>query len=219
MIKRDNPFPAVCGRVCPHTCEAECTRNCLDDPLAIDDIKKFIADLDLQAEERFLPEIHEKYQERVAVIGGGPAGLACAYHLAVNGYPVTVFEKNTRLGGMLSNEMPPFRLDRAVIEAEINVIRHLGVKFRTGVEIGAELSLEALRNQGFKAFYLAIGAQAGRRLNIEGEDAVGVQTGVDFLREAGRGGMRLKGNTLVIGGGNVAIDVARSAVRACDGEV
>lgn len=220
VIKRDNPFPAVCGRICPHTCESECTRGTLDEALAIDDIKRFIADIDLKAEDRYLPVKVDKYSEKVAVIGGGPSGLSCAYYLAVQGYSVTVFDKNPRAGGMLTMGIPAFRLDRDVIEAEIEIIRKLGVIIKTGVEVGKDITIDDLRKDGYKAFYIAIGAQGGRKLGIEGEDAKGVVSGVQFLSQLNlSNNSQLEGNTIVIGGGNVAIDVARSAVRVCNGSV
>ncbi|NTW72435.1 MAG: FAD-dependent oxidoreductase [Eubacteriaceae bacterium] len=214
IIKRDNPFPAVCGRICPHNCENECTRARIDESIAIDDIKKYIADKELQAENRFIPEVYEHYDEKIAIIGAGPSGLSCAYYAAVNGYQVTVFEKNEKLGGMLTLGIPEFRLEKEVIEAEIDVLRKLGVTFKTGVEVGKDVTIQSLREEGFKAFFIGIGAQAGRKLNIPGEDLKGVETGVDFLKAVALGTAdRLTGRTVVIGGGNVAIDVARSAVR------
>jgi len=220
LIKTENPFPAVCGRVCPRYCESACTRGDVDDPIAIDDIKKFIAEQDLNAAHRFVPRIRHQYGKKIAVIGGGPAGLSCAYYLAQDGYKVTVFEKREALGGMLTLGIPAFRLQKDVINAEIDILRELGVEFKTGVEVGKDLGLKELRDQGFKAFYLAIGAQAGRKLGIEGEDAAGVVTGVDFLRDVNLGkGTRLSGNVIVIGGGNVAIDVARAATRVGSAKV
>jgi NADPH-dependent glutamate synthase beta subunit-like oxidoreductase len=214
LIKRENPFPAVCGRICPHKCESACTRNGIDEPLAVDEIKKFIADRELSTGQRFVPARKPVRAEKIAVIGGGPAGLSCAWFLALEGYRVTVFEKQQRLGGMLTLGIPAFRLGKDVVEAEISVLRELGVEFRTGVEVGKDLSLAGLRSQGYRAFYLAIGAQSGRKLGIEGEDAAGVMTGVDFLRRVNLGeDLTLAGPTVVIGGGNVAIDVARTAVR------
>jgi len=220
LIKHENPFPAVCGRVCPRYCESACTRGDIDDPIAIDDIKKFIAEQDLKEEHRYIPRIKHDYGKKIAVVGAGPAGLSCAYYLAEDGYKVTVFEKRSALGGMLTLGIPSFRLEKNVVNAEIDVLKALGVEFKTGVEVGKDLSLAELRAQGFKAFYLAIGAQAGRRLGLEGEDAQGVVTGVDFLREVNLGAAeRLSGKVVVIGGGNVAIDVARSAVRMGAAEV
>ncbi len=215
LIKKENPFPAVCGRICPHGCESECTRGDIDEPIAIDEIKKFIADKELDGSVRYVPEKRHDYSDKkIAVIGGGPAGLSCAYFLAEDGYSVTVFEKQEKLGGMLTLGIPSFRLEKEVVEAEIDVLRELGVEFRTGVEVGKDITLDALRKDGYKAFYVAIGAQGGRALGIEGEDAQGVVAGVDFLRDVNLGkGTKLSGKTVVIGGGNVAIDVARTAIR------
>ena len=215
LIKKENPFPAVCGRICPHGCESECTRGDIDEPIAIDEIKKFIADKELDGEFRFVPEKkHDYTDKRIAVIGAGPAGLSCAYYLAVEGYSVTVFEKQEKLGGMLTLGIPSFRLEKEIIDAEIDILRELGVEFRTGVEVGKDVTLDSLRNDGYNAFYVAIGAQGGRSLGIDGEDAQGVVTGVDFLRDVNLGkDVKLSGKAVVIGGGNVAIDVARTATR------
>ncbi len=214
LIKRENPFPAVCGRICPRSCESACTRGEVDEPIAIDEIKKFIAEQDLNAAYRYVPKIMHRYNKKIAVVGAGPSGLACAYYLAIDGYKVTVFEKQTAPGGMLTFGIPSFRLGKEVVNAEIDILRELGVEFKTGVEVGKDVTLDDLRKQDYKAFYIAIGAQGGRKLGIEGEDAQGVMTGVDFLREVNSGNkIRLNGKVVVIGGGNVAIDVARTAVR------
>lgn len=214
MIKKDNPFPAVCGRICPALCESACMRNGVDAAVAIDDIKKFIAEQDLNVNERFIPEIKKDYKKKIAVIGAGPSGLSCAYYLAVEGYKVTVFEKEKALGGMLRYGIPAFRLQRDVIEAEIDVLRTLGVTFVTGVEVGKTVTVQSLRKEGFEAFYMAIGAQKGRKLNLENEQADNVVTGVDFLRKSALTTWDVPlGKTIVIGGGNVAIDVARTALR------
>ncbi len=221
LIKQDNPFPMVCGAVCNRRCEDACTRGTIDQPLAIDEIKKYIASLDLKADKRYIP-LCEKHDGgmwsddyKVAVIGGGPAGLSAAYYLRLNGYPVTVFEKEKRAGGMLMNGIPSYRLEKDIIDAEIDVIRQMGAKFKCGVEVGKDVTIEELRAQGYKAFFIAIGMQGGRKAGVPGEDAVGVQTGVEFLRNINQDhSIRLKGETVVIGGGNVAIDVARTAVRA-----
>ena len=218
LIKKENPFPAVCGRICNKVCEEACSRGIVDASVAIDDIKKFIAEKDLSAETRFVPkmlnQIGRPYEEKIAVIGAGPAGLSCAYYLAVKGYPVTVFEKEQMLGGMLTMGIPSFRLDRAVVNAEIDVLRELGVQFRTGVAVGKDVTLDQLRSEGFKAFYLGIGASKGAGLGCPGEELGGVSTGIDFLRRVNQGEKPEVGsNVAVIGGGNVAIDVARSALR------
>jgi len=225
LIKQDNPFPAVCGAICNRRCEDACTRGTIDQPIAIDEIKKFLAGLELNEKDRYIP-ICENPEGKIwegfsmAVIGGGPAGLSCAYYLREMGYPVTVFEKEERLGGMLMNGIPSFRLEKNVIEAEIAVLEKMGVVFRTGVEVGRDVTIQDLRAQGFKAFYVAIGAQGGRLAGVPGEDSMGVETGVDFLRSENLGkGEKLSGDVVVIGGGNVAIDVARTALRQTDGKV
>lgn len=214
LIRKENPLPAVCGRICPRKCESECTRGDIDDPIAIDEIKKFIAEQDLDKNRRFIPAKKHDYGKPVAVIGSGPAGLSCAYYLAEDGYKVTVFEKLSRPGGMLTVGIPSFRLEKNVVEAEIDILKEMGVVFKTNTEVGKDVSLDDLRKQGFKAFYLAIGAQGGRKLGLENEDAKGVIAGVEFLRDVNLGKKNaLHGKVIVIGGGNVAIDVARTAVR------
>ena len=218
LIKKENPFPAVCGRICNKACEDACTRGSVDAPIAIDDIKKFIAGKDLEAEHRFVPKMVNQtgkpYEEKIAVIGSGPAGLTCAYYLALKGYPVTVFEKEKELGGMLTLGIPSFRLEKDVIRAEIDILRDLGVQFKTGVAVGTDITLDALRAEGFKAFYLAVGASRGAKLRCPGEELPGVMTGIDFLRAVNLGEAPAIGASVaVIGGGNVAIDVARAAVR------
>ncbi|CED60226.1 Pyridine nucleotide-disulphide oxidoreductase [Moritella viscosa] len=214
LIKMENPFPAVCGRICPKFCEDDCTRCDIDGAVAVDDIKKFIAQQDMDAEKRYIPESKNDYDKKIAVIGGGPAGLSCAYYLTIEGYKVTVFEKQHALGGMLTLGIPSYRLEKDVINAEIDVLKEMGVEFKTGVEIGKDISLAELRKQDYNAFYIAIGAQAGRSLGLDGENAEGVITGVEFLRHVNLGeSTDVKGNVIVIGGGNVAIDVARTATR------
>ena len=218
LIKKENPFPAVCGRICNKACEDACTRGSVDAPIAIDDIKKFIAGKDLEAEHRFVPKMVNQtgkpYEEKIAVIGSGPAGITCAYYLALKGYPVTVFEKEKELGGMLTLGIPSFRLEKDVIRAEIDILRDLGVQFKTGVAVGTDITLDALRAEGFKAFYLAVGASRGAKLRCPGEELPGVMTGIDFLRAVNLGEAPAIGTSVaVIGGGNVAIDVARAAVR------
>ena len=215
LIKKHNPLPAVCGRICPRLCEEDCTRGDIDEAVAVDDIKKFIAQKDLEMASRFMPvKRHDYSDKKIAIIGSGPSGLTCAYDLAIDGYDVTVFEKESRLGGMLSLGIPSYRLEKDVLAAEIDVIREMGVKFVTDVEIGQDISFQDLRNSGFKAFYVAIGAQAGRTLGLDGENAEGVFSGVDFLRRTNLAQeTNVKGKVVVIGGGNVAIDVARSSVR------
>lgn len=218
LIKKNNPFPAVCGNICNRRCEDACSRNDIDEPVAIDEIKKFIAERELDAETRFVPKMKnpqgQKYGKKIAVVGAGPAGLSCAYYLQAMGYDVTVIEKTDKLGGMLTLGIPSFRLEKDVVDAEIDVLREMGVQFRTGVEVGKDVTFKGLREEGFEGFYVAIGAQGGRKLGVPCEDAEGIISGVEFLRNVNSGKeAKLKGRTLVIGGGNVAIDVARTAVR------
>lgn len=214
LIKNENPFPAVCGRVCPRYCESACTRGDIDDPVAIDDIKKFIAEQDLNDNHRYIPRIKHDYDKKIAVIGAGPAGLSCAFYLATEGYKVTVFEKEKVPGGMLTLGIPAFRLEKNVVNSEIEVLKELGVEFVMSTEVGKDISLDDLRKKDYKAFYVAVGAQGGRKLGIEGENSENVITGVEFLKDVNLGNeTALKGNVIVIGGGNVAIDVARTASR------
>ena len=219
LIKRENPFPAVCGRICNRRCEDACTRGTVDQAVAIDEVKRFIAQQDLDAETRFVPEkvipkVDGEFTEKIAIIGGGPAGMSCAYYLAEKGYRPTVFEKESRPGGMLMNAIPSFRLEKDVVEAEIDVLRQLGVEFRCGVEVGKDVTIAQLREQGYKGFYVAVGLQSGGRLPVPGGDAENVISGVDFMRDVNlHGKAALSGRVVVIGGGNIAADVARTAVR------
>ena len=221
LIKRENPFPAVCGRICNRRCEDACTRGTIDQSVSIDAVKKFIAEQDLNAEHRFVPEIVVasnlgRWQEKIAVIGGGPAGLSCAFYLAQKGYYPTVFEKNERAGGMLTYGIPSYKLDKKVIDAEIDIMREMGVDIKLGVEVGKDVTIQQLREQGYKAFYVAIGCQGGRLPGVDGQDAPNVTTAVEFLKNANCGQMqgKLHGETVVVGGGNVAIDAARVSARS-----
>ena len=219
LIKRENPFPAVCGRICNRRCEDACTRGTVDQAVSIDEVKRFIAQQDLDAETRFVPEkvipkVDGEFAEKIAVIGAGPAGMSCAYYLAEKGYRPTVFEKEARPGGMLMNAIPSFRLEKDVVEAEIDVLRQLGVEFRCGVEVGKDVTIAQLRQEGYKGFYVAVGLQSGGRLPVPGGDAENVISGVDFMRDVNlRDKKSLSGRVVVIGGGNIAADVARTAVR------
>ena len=221
LIKQDNPFPSVCGYVCNRRCEAACTRGSLDKALAIDEIKKFIAEQDLKSEERYIPEklyrrpVDIPYEQKVAIIGAGPAGLSCAYYLARMGYTnVTVFDRNPAPGGMLVMGIPSYRLDRSALKGEIEVLEKMGVHFQMNTEIGKDITIQQLRDEGYKGFYVAIGAKKSSKLRIPGEDLTGVYGGVDFLREVNLGNKPEIGKKCaVIGGGNVAMDVCRTAVR------
>ena len=225
LIKRENPFPAVCGRICNRRCEDACTRGTIDRPIAIDEVKKFLADLDLKAETRFVPEVNicsnvkDRWEEKIAIIGGGPAGMSCANYLATMGYLPTVFEKNEEPGGMLRYGIPSYKLDKEVIKAEIDIMKEIGVEVRTGVEVGKDVTIAQLREQGYKAFYVAIGCQGGRLPGIPGETLAGTATAIDFLHQANCGKVKVKGKVVVVGGGNVAIDAARVAKRSGASEV
>ena len=219
LIKKNNPLPAVCGHICNRRCEDACTRGTIDEAIAIDEVKKFIAAQDLNAKTRYIPKkvvpaVKGYFDEKIAIIGGGPAGLSCAFYLAEKGYKPTIFEKNERAGGMLVYGIPSFKLEKDVVQAEIDVIKEMGVTIKTGVEVGRDITLDELRAQGYKAFYIAIGCQGGRKAGIPGEDAKGVATAVELLREAGaKEAYPIEGDVVVIGGGNVAIDVARTSSR------
>lgn len=219
LIKKENPFPAVCGHICNRRCEDACTRGTIDEAVAIDEVKKFIAKQDLDAETRYVPPVVQPslrgpFQEKIAIIGGGPAGLSCAFYLAEKGYKPIVFEKNDRPGGMLVYGIPSYKLEKDVVDAEIDVMRQMGVEIRCNVEVGKDVTLDELRSQGYKAFYIAIGCQGGKLAGVPGEDARGVMTAVDFLRRVTEDeSYEVKGRVVVIGGGNVAIDVARSSGR------
>ena len=218
LIKMENPFPAVCGRICNKRCEAECTRGGIDEAVAIDEVKRFIADHDLDPATRVVPKMLNQtgkpFTEKIAVIGAGPAGMSCAYYLAKKGYPVTVFDRNPVPGGMLVLGIPNFRLEKDVLNAEIDILKEMGVEFKCGVEVGKDVTIQQLREQGYKGFYLAIGAQKSSPLGIKGDDLDGVFGGVEFLREVNLGNKPSIGKSCaVIGGGNVAMDVCRTAVR------
>ena len=219
LIKKNNPLPAVCGHICNRRCEDACTLGTIDEAIAIDEVKKFIAAQDLNAETRYIPKkvvpaVKGYFDEKIAIIGGGPAGLSCAFYLAEKGYKPTIFEKNERAGGMLVYGIPSFKLEKDAVQAEIDVIREMGVDIKTGVEVGKDITLDELRAQGYKAFYIAIGCQGGRKAGVPGEDAQGVATAVELLREAGANeSYPIEGDVVVIGGGNVAIDVARTSSR------
>ena len=224
LIKKDNPFPAVCGSICRKYCEDACTRGTVDQALAIDEIKKFIAEQDMKDEHRYIPPMNsckrEKFDQKVAIIGAGPAGMSCAYFLAIEGYSPVVFDKEAAPGGMLVNGIPNFRVDKAVVKSEIDVLREMGVEFRCGVEVGKDVTIQQLREEGFRAFYVAVGLQKAVKLNIPGEELSGVVAGLDLLRGVNKGSITsLEGDTVVIGGGNAAIDVARTALRLGKGSV
>ena len=217
IIKKENPFPAICGRVCSRYCEQVCTRGDIDSPVVIDEVKRFIAERELKKENRYLPDFYyEKGSgEKIAIIGAGPAGLSCAYYLAVYGHQVTVFDKNPLPGGMMQYGIPSFRLEKDIVQAEVDVLKQMGVEIKCDVHVGKDITLDDLREEGYKGFYVAIGAQGSRKLNVEGENADGVYAGVDFLKKHDSD----LGRVVVIGGGNVAIDCARVAIRNANATV
>ena len=225
LIKKDNPLPAVCGHVCNRRCEDACTRGTIDEAVAIDEVKRFLAERDLKAETRYIPKktipsLKGGFDEKIAIIGAGPAGLSCAYYLALTGYKPTIFEKNEEPGGMLRYGIPSYKLEKDLLAAEIDVIRELGVEIRCGVEIGKDITIEELREQGYRGFYVAIGCQRGRKPGITGENAKGAYAAIDFLREAGaKESFALEGDVVIVGGGNVAIDAARISSRCVDAKI
>lgn len=225
LIKKDNPLPAICGRICNRRCEDACTRATLDEAVAIDAVKRFVAERELKAETRYIPKptvpsLKGHFDEKIAIIGSGPAGLSCAYFLADKGYKPVIFEKSDRPGGMLTYGIPPYKLEKDLIQAEIDVIKQMGVTIKCGVEVGKDVTIDQLRAQGYKGFYIAIGCQGGRKPGIPGEDAKGVYTAVEFLRQAGeKEAFDLGGDVIVVGGGNVAIDAARMSARCSRGKV
>ena len=207
LFRQDHPFPGVCGRVCQHPCESECSRKDYDEPIAIRDLHRFLFDWESSRNETFLPETAaEKREEKIAIIGSGPAGLSTGYFLALKGYSATIFEKLPVAGGWMAVGIPGYRLPPEILQREIDIIRGLGVEIKTGVTFGRDISFDSLKADGYAAVFMAIGLQAGRRLEIDNEDAPGVVPGLDFLRNneipVGR-------KAVIIGGGNVAFDCAR----------
>ncbi|MDW7966807.1 MAG: FAD-dependent oxidoreductase [Thermoanaerobaculum sp.] len=210
VILRDNPLPGICGRVCTHPCMGQCTRCTVDDPISLPALKRFVVD---QAGDYDFPQPQQERPQRVAVVGSGPAGLACAFELRQRGYQVTVFEKAPVAGGMLALGIPAFRLPREVITADLRRFERLGVEFKLGVEVGRQVSLDQLRHQ-FAAVFVAVGTHRERKLGVPGEELPGVWAGVEFLRRVNLGEtIRLSGHVVVVGGGNSALDAARTALR------
>lgn len=214
LIRKDNPFPSVCGRVCTKPCERECTRNRVDEPVAIDYLKRYVADLQLEAEKPWVPPMEEKKEEKVAIVGAGPAGLTCAYYLAIKGYQVTVFEAMSEPGGMLRYGIPEYRLPKNVLNKEIGFIKDLGVTIKTDSPVGPQRTIRSIMDEGYKAVFLSVGARSSQKLNVPGEDLRGVIHGVDFLRRVNTGeDVKIGRRVAVIGGGNVAMDSSRTALR------
>jgi len=221
LVKRHNPLPGICGRVCHHPCEAHCSRGVLDRPVAICQLKRFIADYEHQHPDAGLLAVPaERRPERVAIVGSGPAGLTAAHFLALDGYEVTVFEALPVAGGMLAVGIPPYRLPKGVLNTEIAAIERLGVEIRTNAALGRDFGMSDLWAQGYRAVFLALGAHRDQKLNVPGEDAQGVLSGVEFLRDHNLGRPVSVGrNVVIIGGGNVAMDAGRTALRLGAGSV
>ena len=214
LIKETSPFPSVCGRACPHPCEAGCNRDQVDVPVSIRAVERFLADRDRTSGNPYVPKLKEGRDEKIAVIGSGPAGLTAAYFLAREGYKVTVFEKLPVAGGMMAVGVPEYRLPKDVLSAEIKLIQDMGVEIQTGVTFGSDITLESLEQDGYQAFFLATGLHRDSRLDIESEDMAGALKGIDFLRDVSLGNSVSVGKrVIVVGGGNVAVDVAMTALR------
>jgi heterodisulfide reductase subunit A-like polyferredoxin len=216
LIRRDNPLPLVCGRICFHPCETNCERGKLDEPVAVNAIKRFLTDWELRhGKEEKVEPIPKKYDEKIAVIGSGPAGLVAAYELVKKGYPVTILESQNEVGGMLKMGIPGYRLPKDLLELEVNRLRDAGIEIHTGITVGKDVTMEQLGEQGYKAILVAVGAQKSRGLGVEGEDLKGVIHALDLLRDVNAGKkVELGSKVAVIGGGNVAVDAARSALRS-----
>ena len=211
LIRKDNPFPAACGLICEHPCESDCRRTLVDDAINIRGLKRYAVEHEGDIKT---PEIMDNTGKKVAVIGSGPGGLSAAYYLAIMGHDVTVYEQRKRLGGMLRYGIPVYRLPDDILDKEINAILSTGIKVETEVSVGTDISLAEIRSKN-DAVFVSIGAHTDKKIGIEGEDAVGVESAVEMLRAIGDNEYPdyTGQNIVVVGGGNVAMDVARSSVR------
>ena len=187
LIRKSNPLPLVVGRVCPRFCEKKCRRNLVDKPLAINALKRFVADYDYNNGDPCIPERKPATGQRVAIVGGGPAGLSAAYYLALEGHEVTIFESSPQLGGMLRYGIPEYRLPKAILDKEIAIITNLCHQVRCNVSLGRDFTIESLKGEGYEAIFLALGAQASQKMRVEGEDLPGVLSGIGFLRDVALG--------------------------------
>ncbi len=213
-IKQTNPFPSVCGRVCPHTCEMQCRRNKVDEPVAINPLKRFVADLDRLSDEPYIPKISESTGKAIAIVGAGPAGLSAAYYLRQKGHDITVFEMNEKPGGMLRYGIPYYRLPEDALDREIDLILGLGIELRCGQKMGRDFTLSQLHKDGYDAVLLSVGAWSSSSMKVDGEDKPGVLAGIDYLWQVASGkSPELGKKVVVVGGGNTAIDAARTARR------
>ncbi len=212
-IKENNPFPSVCGRVCPHSCEAECRRNLVDEAVNINGVKRAVADYAFRERVDAEFEQMEDTGKRIAVVGGGPSGLSAAFYARLKGHDVTVFDKQDKMGGMLRYGIPDYRLPQDILDREIKAIEDIGVKYRNNKALGMELKLAELQSD-FDAVYLAVGSWQATSMGIEGEQLAGVWKGIGFLERIAKGKhVNLGDHTVVVGGGNTAIDCARTALR------
>jgi len=221
LIKERNPLPAVCGRVCTRPCEVKgCRRSLLDEAVGVDYIKRYLSDLDLGDKDPWRPSLAPPNGKKVAVVGAGPAGLSCAYYLALRGYEVSIFEAQPEAGGMLRYGIPEYRLPKDVLDLEINQILELGVQLSTNVQLGRDFTVASLKQGGYDAIFLGLGAWDSSKMRVEDEDSPGVLAGIDFLKQFGlKRKIDIHGRVLVVGGGNTAIDCARTALRLGVAEV
>ncbi len=213
LVRKDNPFPAICGRVCTHPCESKCRRAQLDEPLSIADLKRFVSDYVMKHEEPYMDLVFPKKEKSIGIIGAGPSGLTCGYYLARLGYEVEVFESQPVEGGVLAFGIPEYRLPNDVLEHEVNLIKQVGVKVHLNTEVGKDIQFEEIKDR-FDAVYIATGTQFSNRIGISGEELENVYHGLDFLRDVNlKKNVKIGKKVLVIGGGNTAIDAARTSVR------
>jgi len=213
LIKESNPLPSACGRVCPRFCETSCRRNLVDEPVAINALKRFVADYDM-AHGPYAPTAKPKTGRRVAIVGGGPAGLSAAYYLALEGHAVEIFEASPKLGGMLRYGIPEYRLPKETLDKEIETITKLCEAVHLNCALGSDFTVESLKRDGFAAIFMGLGCQVSQKMRVAGEETPGVLTGVDFLRDVALGNkVKLGERVIVIGGGNTAMDAARTSLR------
>jgi NADH-quinone oxidoreductase subunit F len=213
LVRKDNPFPAICGRVCTHPCESKCRRAQLDESLAIADLKRFVSDYVMKHEEPYMDLVFPKKGKSIGIVGAGPSGLTCGYYLARLGYEVEIFESQPVEGGVLAFGIPEYRLPNDILEHEVKLIKQVGVKVHLNTEVGKDIEFEEIKNK-FDAVYIATGTQFSNRIGIPGEELENVYHGLDFLKDINlKKDVQVKGKVVVIGGGNTAIDAARSSIR------
>ena len=213
LVKDKIPLPASIGRVCPHPCESDCRRGLVEQPIAIKELKRFVGDRDLNSDDPYIPEIAKATGKKVAIIGGGPAGLSASYFLAQNGHDVTIIDAMPKLGGMLRYGIPEYRLPKEILQKEIDLIAKMGVKMETNTKVGVDVSFESIKNK-YDAVLMTIGAWSSIGLHCKGDDTPGVMGGIDFLEKIAKSKtINLGESVAVVGGGNVAMDACRTAVR------